>query len=91
VAGYRVILKPSATKDVDRIDRRADRDRIANRFRELAENPRPFGSEKLEGFEITYRIRQGDYRIVYDIDDGNSTVYVLKVRHRKDVYRRGRA
>lgn len=91
MAGYKVILKPSATKDVDRIDRRTDRDRIAKRFLELAENPRPFGSEKLQGFENTYRVRQGDYRIVYDIDDSTATVIVLKIRNRKDVYRRGRA
>jgi mRNA interferase RelE/StbE len=91
VAGYRVILKSSAAKDLERLDRRTDRDRITRRIQLLAENPRSFGSEKLEGFEATYRVRQGDYRIVYDIDDGSATVYVIKVRHRKDVYRRGRA
>jgi len=91
VAGYRVVLKPAAAKDVDRIDRRADRDRISMRIRALATNPRPYGSEKLSGLETTYRVRQGDYRIVYDIDDATATVLVLKVRHRKDVYRRGRA
>jgi mRNA interferase RelE/StbE len=91
VAGYKVVLKPSAAKDVEGIDRRADRDRIARRIQALTDNPRPFGSEKLEGFETTYRVRQGDYRIVYDIDDVVRTVFVLKVRHRKDVYRRGRA
>jgi mRNA interferase RelE/StbE len=91
VAGYSVILKTSAAKDVEQIDRRIDRERIARRILALADNPRPFGPEKLEGFEFTYRVRQGDYRIVYDIDDATATVFVLKVRHRKDVYRRGRA
>jgi mRNA interferase RelE/StbE len=91
VAGYRVILKPSAAKDVDHIDSRADRERIVRRIDALADNPRAYGSEKLEGLAATYRVRQGDYRIVYDIDDATATVVVLKVRHRKDVYRRGRA
>jgi mRNA interferase RelE/StbE len=91
VAGYKVLIKPSAVKDVENIDRRADRDRISNRMQSLAENPRPYGSEKLEGFEAMYRIRQGDYRVVYEIDDAEVIVFVIKVRHRKDVYRRGRA
>lgn len=91
MAGYKVLLKPSAVKNVEEIDRRGDRDRISRRIQALADNPRPYGSEKLEGLEATYRIRQGDYRIVYDIDDAEGTVFVLKVRHRKDVYRRGRA
>jgi mRNA interferase RelE/StbE len=91
VASYSVVLKPSAAKDVERIDRRVDRERIRSRIRALTENSRPFGSEKLEGFDATYRVRQGDYRIVYDVDDAAATVLVLKVRDRKDVYRRGRA
>jgi mRNA interferase RelE/StbE len=91
VAVYKVLLKPSAVKDVDDIDRRVDRDRISKRIQALAENPRPYGAEKLEGFEAMYRIRQGDYRVVYEIDDAEKIVFVIKVRHRKDVYRRGRA
>ena len=91
MAGYKVLLKASAVKDVEDIDRRVDRERISRRIQALAENPRLYGSEKLEGFEAMYRIRQGDYRIVYDIDDAERIVFVLKVRHRKDVYRRGRA
>lgn len=91
MAGYRVLLKPSAAKDVEDIDRRTDRERVSKRMQALAENPRPYGSEKLEGFEATYRIRQGDYRVVYDIDDAERIVFVIKVGHRKDVYSRGRA
>jgi len=91
VAVYKVVLKASAAKDVQQLNRRVDRERVAKRIQALVLNSRPFGSEKLEGFEATYRVRQGDYRIVYDIDDAELTVYVLKVRHRKDVYRRGRA
>lgn len=91
MAGYKLVLKPSATKNVEQIDRRVDRERIARRIQALAENPHPYGSKKLEGLEYTYRVRQGDYRIVYDIDDVSATVFVLKIRLRKDVYRRGRA
>jgi mRNA interferase RelE/StbE len=91
VAVYKVVTKPPAAKSLGQIDRRADRERIKSRIESLAENPRPFGSDKLEGFENTYRVRQGDYRIVYDIDDSTATVIVLKIRNRKDVYRRGRA
>ena len=91
MASYKILLKPSAVKNVEEIDRRIDRDRISTRIQALADNPRPHGSEKLEGFEATYRVRQGDYRIVYDVDDAEHTVYILKVRHRKDVYRRGHA
>jgi len=91
VAVYKLVLKPSAAKNVDQIDRRADRNRIVKRIQALAENPRPPGCEKLEGSDHTYRVRQGDYRILYDIDDEAGTIVIIKVRHRKDVYRRGRA
>lgn len=91
MAVYKLVLKPSAAKNVDQIDRRADRDRIVKRIQALVENPRPSGCEKLEGADYMYRVRQGDYRIVYDIDDDAATIVILKVRHRKDVYRRGRA
>jgi mRNA interferase RelE/StbE len=90
VARYNVVVKPSAAKDVAQISR-IDQERIGRHIQALVDNPRPFGSEKLKGFDFTYRVRQGDYRIVYDIDDATATVFVLKVRHRKDVYRRGRA
>jgi mRNA interferase RelE/StbE len=52
----------------------------------LADDPRAPGAEKLSGHE-KYRLRQGDYRIVYSIDDADSTVVVVKVGHRRDVYR----
>jgi mRNA interferase RelE/StbE len=90
VVRYNVVLKPSAIKEVAQIPR-IDQERIGRRIQALVDNPRAIGSEKLEGFEFTYRVRQGDYRIVDDIDDATATVFVLKVRHRKDVYRRGRA
>jgi mRNA interferase RelE/StbE len=54
----------------------------------LSENPRPFGCEKLSGHQDRYRVRAGRYRIVYAIRDEELVVYVVKVGHRKDVYRR---
>jgi mRNA interferase RelE/StbE len=63
-----------------------DRRRIVERISKLAENPRPPGCEKLSGRD-KYRVRQGRYRIVYSIEDQDLIVYVIKVGHRKDVYR----
>lgn len=53
----------------------------------LAETPFPFGSQKLAGSEHTYRIRVGDYRVLYEVLTGAKTVEIQRVRHRKDVYR----
>jgi mRNA interferase RelE/StbE len=59
---------------------------MATRINGLATEPRPPGAEKLSGHE-KYRIRQGDYRVLYSIDDGAQTVTVVKIGHRRDVYR----
>lgn len=92
MAVYSVITTKSAAREIDAIQNRLDRERIIRRVQQLAENPRPAGSKKLKGSDNTYRIRQGDYRIIYDVEDDRVLVLVLKVAHRKDVYRRrGRA
>ncbi len=65
----------------------ADRRRVVDRIGLLADEPRPPGCEKLVGGE-RYRLRQGDYRIVYSIEDSMLVVWVVKVGHRRDVYRR---
>jgi mRNA interferase RelE/StbE len=67
VAAYSVILTKKAMKEVDSIGRRADRTRIMERIHKLAGNPRPHGSQKLTGPAERYRLRQGDYRILYEI------------------------
>ena len=85
MAGYKVFLKKSVQKDFDNIPKK-DLKRILNRIAELAENPRPPGCEKLTGQE-RYRLRQGRYRIVYSIQDDDLTVWVVKVGHRKHIYR----
>jgi len=84
---YRVILKPAAEKFFEKL-RNADlQRRIASRLRELAANPRTPGAEKLSGGDVLYRIRVGDYRIVYQIRDAELLVLVAKIADRKDVYR----
>jgi mRNA interferase RelE/StbE len=85
VAKYRILIKPSAVKDIETISLKKDRRRIVDRISKLAENPRPPGCEKLSG-QDKYRVRQGRYRIVYSIEDQDLVVYVVKVGHRKDIY-----
>ena len=85
MAAYKVFFKKSVQKDFDPIPKK-DLRRILNRIAGLSENPRPSGCEKLTGKE-RYRLRQGRYRIVYSIQDDELTVWVVKVGHRKDIYR----
>ncbi len=86
MAEYRVQIRASALKEIDAIPSQKDRQRIVVRIRDLANAPRPQGSQKLTGQDL-YRIRQGVYRIVYSIVDRDLLVEVVKVGHRKDVYR----
>jgi mRNA interferase RelE/StbE len=85
MAAYKLFFKKSVQKDFDAIPKK-DPIRILNRIKAFAENPRPKGCEKLTGQE-RYRLRQGQYRIVYSIQDDELTVWVVKVGHRKDIYR----
>ena len=86
MASYSVRIKKSARKEIEAIDTKAERRRIVKRIESLAENPRPRGAIRLSGLE-RYRIRQGKYRILYNIEDRELVVYVIKVGHRKAVYR----
>ena len=85
MAEYKIYFKESVEKDFHVIPKR-DLRKIALRIEALAKDPRPPGHEKLTGQE-RYRIRQGHYRIIYSIQDNEFTVWVVKVRHRKDIYR----
>jgi mRNA interferase RelE/StbE len=85
MAAYKLFFKKSVQKDLDRIPKK-DLKRILSRIESLSVDPRPKGCEKLTGKE-RYRLRQGRYRIVYSIQDDELTVWVVKVGHRKDVYR----
>ena len=86
MASYSVRIKKSARKELEAIATKAERRRIVKRIESLAVNPRPRGSTRLSGLE-RYRIRQGKYRILYTIEDKELVVYVIKVGHRKAVYR----
>ncbi len=87
MAEYKLLIKASAAKELEALGSKADRQRIVDKARSLAMNPRPQGSEKLAGYDDRYRMRQGNYRIVYLVDDDNREVTIYKVGHRKDVYR----
>jgi mRNA interferase RelE/StbE len=85
MAAYKVYFRESVEKDFSVVPKK-DLKKILRRIEALAENPRPSGCEKLTGRE-RYRVRQGQYRIVYSVQDEVLTVWIVKVGHRKDVYR----
>jgi len=85
VGSYKVLIKPSAVKEIEGIPQR-DRQRIVARIQGLSTNPRPPGCEKLSG-QDKFRLRQGSYRIVYSVNDDEFSLLIVKVGHRKEVYR----
>ena len=85
MASYRLLIKPSAAKELEALPPK-DRRRIVTRIQHLASEPRPAGTEKLSGQE-KYRIRRGPYRILYSVDDTQLTLVIVKIGHRRDVYR----
>lgn len=85
MASYSLEIKRSAAKELAQVPPK-DRGRIVARIQALAEDPRPVGAEKLSGQE-RYRVRQGDYRILYEIEDQVLRIMVVKIGHRRDVYR----
>ena len=87
MASYRVLIKPSAAKEIEAVDQKRDRQRIVARILALADEPRPVGCEKLAGEGDRYRVRVGRYRIVYSIADDELLVLVVRVANRNDVYR----
>jgi mRNA interferase RelE/StbE len=87
VALYNISIKTSAGKELAAVGSKPDRQRIVERIQGLAPNPRRHGSEKLAGYSDRYRIRQGNYRIIYLVDDDAQEMTIYKVGDRKDVYR----
>ena len=87
MSSYRVELKPSAQKDMERLPDQMNA-RIFPRLENLASDPRPPGCKKLKGGDKEWRIRVGDCRVVYTIDDANLLVEVTRIRHRSKVYER---
>ena len=86
MANYKLVFKKSVAKDLRSIPNK-DVARLLQRMQALQENPRPVDSEKLSGQE-RYRIRQGVHRIIYEVADELVVVTVVKVGHRKHVYKR---
>lgn len=85
MASYRLLIKRSAARVLEGLPPEVRR-RVASNIATLGTTPRPHGVEKLSGLEKD-RIRQGDYRVLYAIDDGAQTVTVVTIGHRRDVYR----
>ena len=83
---YAVTLARSARKELQALDR-AVATRVLKRIEALAKSPRPSGCKKLEGAENLWRIRVGDWRVVYSIDDSALVIDISVIRHRRDVYR----
>lgn len=82
---YAVQIKPSAAKELDRLSEKLNT-RIFSQIESLAFDPRPPGCKKLKGGDNEWRIRVGDYRAVYTIDDRKLLVQVTRIRHRSEVY-----
>ncbi len=83
---YSILYKKSAEKELEKLPK-SIRVVILKKIQALRGDPRPNGSVKLRGAEDLYRIRHTDYRIIYSFNDGELTIFVIKVAHRKDVYK----
>ena len=86
MAGYKIKIKQSAKKELLKLPKR-ELQKVTNKILSLSENPRPSGVEKLSG-DDKYRIRQGNYRIIYSIHDEQLIITVVKIGHRRDIYRK---
>jgi mRNA interferase RelE/StbE len=85
VASYVVEVKPPARKELEGLPNSVLA-RAVRKMESLGDNPRPAGCKKLKGYEDHWRIRVGDWRIVYIIDDGAKLVSVTRIAHRREVY-----
>lgn len=86
MASYSILFTRSAARELERVPTK-DRHRMVTNIGTLADNPRPVGAEKLSG-DDKYRLRQGDYRILYEIADADLIVTVVRIGNRREVYRR---
>lgn len=86
MASYRIEVSRSAAKDLRKIDRQWI-PKILTAIESLESDPRPAGCKKLAGSDHTYRIRIGDFRVIYDVHDDTLIILVVRIRHRRDVYR----
>ena len=83
---WRIVIKSSAAKELAALDSKLDRQRIVAAIASLADNPRPHGCEKLSGQLDLYRLRSGNFRVIYEIIDDELLVTVVKVGHRRSIY-----
>lgn len=83
---YNVLTERRAERDLEDLDHQIFR-RVIARIEALADNPPPFGSEKIKGSKSDYRIRVGNWRALYEVDDRNKIVKVFRVKHRREAYR----
>jgi mRNA interferase RelE/StbE len=83
---YTIIIARSVQKQIEALPSEVG-DRVIEKIVQLKETPRPSGAVKLKGFDCEYRIRVGDYRVRYEIDDKTQAILILQCKHRRDVYR----
>jgi len=86
MASYKIEWVKSAEKEFHKLPKK-EKALLIGKILELSKNPRPNGSKKLEGAENTYRIRHGDFRVLYQIEHGILLILIVRVAHRKEVYR----
>lgn len=86
MATYQIEWKPSALRELKRIDRQTVA-RIVSAVESLPSNPFPSGARKLQTSDRTYRIRVGEYRVIYEVFQSQLVIQIVRVRHRKDAYR----
>ena len=83
---YEILLERRAERDIKKLSIEIFQ-RIIPRIKALAENPKPPGSRKITGSKSDWRIRIGEYRVIYEVDEKSRVVKVMRIRHRKDTYR----
>ncbi|MCD6237862.1 MAG: type II toxin-antitoxin system RelE/ParE family toxin [Thermotogae bacterium] len=83
---YEIYLERAAERDLKRISAKQFQ-HIISKIKVLAANPRPTGCRKITGSKSDWRIRIGNYRVIYEIDDKEKIVRILRIRHRREVYR----
>lgn len=87
MAAYKIRIKNSAARELEAVGAIRDRRRIVARIEALANDPRPLENEKLAGYEDRFRLRQGNYRIIYAADDHVRSIEIVKIGHRREIYR----
>ena len=83
---YKILIKSPAVKDLDRLPV-IEVKRLLSHITKLSDDPRPIGIQKLTN-EEGYRIRSGKYRILFEVDDKSQTIFIYRIKHRKDVYKK---